>query len=212
MWTDPGWFNYQLEVRIWFWSSPARPKTSCTWAFPLCILVLYGELMPSSFLNYMSPPLSNKPPPFLLNPASNGLQINKPPGALIEGLRLFSCEQVLGFKKRTQIAWHRSFAEPFFQYWFKGKRKVMRINKMITNEKMLWSFIQFSQILKKCMVISVENWYVDIELMGLVALLGVINRINPIIEGRKLKFKALTYIVASFILGLFSAASNLCCT
>ena len=43
-----------------------------------------------------------------------------------------------------------------------------------------------------------ENWYVDIGLRGLIALLGVIN---PIIEGRKLKFKALTYIVASFTLG-----------
>ena len=48
------------------------------------------------------------------------------------------------------------------------------------------------------MEISVENWYVDIGLMGFIALLGVIK---PIIESRKLKFKALTYIVASFILG-----------
>ena len=23
-WTDPGWFIYQLEVRIWFWSSAAK--------------------------------------------------------------------------------------------------------------------------------------------------------------------------------------------
>lgn len=51
------------------------------------------------------------------------------------------------------------------------------------------------------MEISLEDWYVDIGLMGLIALLGVIK---PKIEGRKLKFKALTYIVASsasFILG-----------
>ena len=41
MWTDPGWFIYQLEVRICFWSSAAWPPTSCTWAFPLCILVFF---------------------------------------------------------------------------------------------------------------------------------------------------------------------------
>ena len=44
MWTDPGWFIYQLEVRNWFWSLAAWPKTSCIRAFPLRILVLYGEL------------------------------------------------------------------------------------------------------------------------------------------------------------------------
>ena len=48
--TDPGWFIYQLEDRISFWSSAAWPKTSCTWAFPLCNLVLYGELIPLSLL------------------------------------------------------------------------------------------------------------------------------------------------------------------
>ena len=54
LWTDPGWFIYQLEVRIWFWSSAARPPTSCTWALPLCILFLFGELIPS-------PPLPPRP-------------------------------------------------------------------------------------------------------------------------------------------------------
>ena len=53
--TDPGWFIYQLEDRIGFRSSAAWPKISCTWAFPLFILVLYGELIPSSFLNWISP-------------------------------------------------------------------------------------------------------------------------------------------------------------
>ena len=57
--TDPGWFIYQMEVQIWFWSSAAWPPTSCTWAFLLYILVLYEELIPSSFLNWISPP----PPP-----------------------------------------------------------------------------------------------------------------------------------------------------
>ena len=70
MWTDPGWFINKLEDRIWFWSSAAWPKTSCTWAFPLCNLVLYGELIPLS----NKPLVSIKPPP-----PSNGLEINKPP-------------------------------------------------------------------------------------------------------------------------------------
>ena len=76
--TDPGWFTYQLENRIWFWSSTAWPKTSCTWAFPLCILVLYEELIPSLFLNSIS--LSS-----LLSLSSNGLEINKPPTGLNRG-------------------------------------------------------------------------------------------------------------------------------
>ena len=43
---------YELEVRICFWSSAAWLPTSCTWAFPHCIQVFYGELIPSSsFLN-----------------------------------------------------------------------------------------------------------------------------------------------------------------
>ena len=43
---------YQLEVRICFWSSATWLPTSCTWAFPHCIQVFYGELIPlSSFLN-----------------------------------------------------------------------------------------------------------------------------------------------------------------
>ena len=76
--TDPGWFTYQLENRIWFWSSAAWPKTSCTWAFPLCILVLYEELIPSLFLNSISPSS-------LLSLSSNGLEINKPPRGLNNG-------------------------------------------------------------------------------------------------------------------------------
>ena len=72
MWTDPGWFIDQLEVRICFWSSATWPSTSCTWTFPLHILVLYGDLIPLSFLNQISPPVSLKPP-------SNGFEINNPP-------------------------------------------------------------------------------------------------------------------------------------
>jgi len=40
----------------------------------------------------------------------------------------------------------------------------MRVNKMITYEKMLRSFYQIlsTHILKKCMELSLENLYVDI--------------------------------------------------
>ena len=43
-------------VRFCFWSWAAWPPTSCTWPFPLYILVLYGELIPSSLLNWISRP------------------------------------------------------------------------------------------------------------------------------------------------------------
>ena len=74
----------RLEQATW-------PKSSCTWDFPLCILVFYGELIPSSFVNQISPPsqissqplLSPPPPP----PTSNGLEISKLPGGSIEDLR-----------------------------------------------------------------------------------------------------------------------------
>ena len=36
------------------------PPTSCTWAFPLCIPVLYGLLIPSSFFKLNKTALSNK--------------------------------------------------------------------------------------------------------------------------------------------------------
>ena len=45
-----------------------------------------------------------------------------------------------------------------------SRDKVTRINKMMTKEKMPWSFIKFPQlILKKGMEISVENLNVDIR-------------------------------------------------
>ena len=58
-----GWFILVLEVQICFWSLAAWTPASCTGAFPLCIPVLYGELIPPSSLSLISPPpLSNKPP------------------------------------------------------------------------------------------------------------------------------------------------------
>ena len=37
-----------IQAGVYFWSSAAKLPTSCTWAFPPCILVLYGELIPGS--------------------------------------------------------------------------------------------------------------------------------------------------------------------
>ena len=56
---DTVWFIHELEVRIWFWSSALWPSTSCASSFPLRALVLYGEMIPQSSLNQISPP----PPP-----------------------------------------------------------------------------------------------------------------------------------------------------
>ena len=69
-----------------FWSSTTWPLTSCTWAFPLCIVLLYGELIPSSFLNWISLPSQISPPPqSLLSPLQMGLKKIRPP--VIEDLR-----------------------------------------------------------------------------------------------------------------------------
>ena len=76
VWTDPGWFIYQLEVRIWLWSLAERPPTFLYLSFSICILVLYGEQIPLSFLNQRSPQSLLSPPP-----PPNGLEINKLPDA-----------------------------------------------------------------------------------------------------------------------------------
>ena len=69
-------------VRIGFWSSAVWPNTFCTSAFPLCIRVLCGELILSSFLNWISPPLSNKPPVSFKLPPQMGLKEISPPPPL----------------------------------------------------------------------------------------------------------------------------------
>ena len=67
-----------------FLSSAAWPPSSCTWTFPLCILVLYEELTPSCSLNWISPPCQISPPP----PPLKGVWNNQAPGGgLIEDLR-----------------------------------------------------------------------------------------------------------------------------
>ena len=60
-----------------FWSSNAWPSPSCTWAFLLCILILYGELIPLSLLNWISP-LPSQIRPVSIKPPSNDFEINKP--------------------------------------------------------------------------------------------------------------------------------------
>ena len=92
MWTDLGWFIHQLEVWICVWSLALWPPSSCTCTliFTFCILVLYGELIWSSFVELNKPPpFSNKPPPISTkHPPSNVLEINnKPPWGLIEHLK-----------------------------------------------------------------------------------------------------------------------------
>ena len=48
----------------------------------------YGELIPSSLLNQITPsPLSNKPPISIFLKKSKLFEINKPPGCLIEDLQ-----------------------------------------------------------------------------------------------------------------------------
>ena len=66
---DWRWFIHQLEVLICFWSSAAWPPTSCTWAFPLCILsslwwttIVFAKLnKPPSQISL--PSLLTTPPP-----------------------------------------------------------------------------------------------------------------------------------------------------
>ena len=73
MWTNPGWFIYQVEVRIWFWSSASWPST---------FLVLSFSTLYSSSLWRTNAIVFSKlnTPPAPLTPNSNELEINKPPG------------------------------------------------------------------------------------------------------------------------------------
>ena len=85
MWTDPGCFFYQLEVRIWFWSSASWPKnflylsfstsySSSLWRTDTIVFSELDKLPLPNKLSIKAPP----PPP-------NGLEINKPPGGLNRG-------------------------------------------------------------------------------------------------------------------------------
>ena len=85
---DPLWFiRYSAYAGSsdLFWSLVARPLTSHAWAFPLCVLVLYEELIPSfgSLKNQCGP--SQISPLSLLSPTFKVLEINKPPQGLNRG-------------------------------------------------------------------------------------------------------------------------------
>lgn len=81
------------EVQIWFWSYLLHclPPSCILDLFQFVFLVIYGELIPSFFSNLNKPP---SPPPL------NALEINKPPGGLLEDVRYFS------------LLWHFEFTNP----------------------------------------------------------------------------------------------------
>ena len=82
MWTDPGWFIYQMEVRICFWSSAAWPPT---------FLYLRFSTLYSSSLWRTDTIVSAKldKPPSLLSPPSDVFEINKLPRGLNRGFTVF---------------------------------------------------------------------------------------------------------------------------
>ena len=77
MWTDPGWFIYQLEVRIWFLSSASWPKNFLYLSFSTSYS---SSLWRTDTIVFCE--LDKAPPPL------NGLKISKPPGGLNGGFTL----------------------------------------------------------------------------------------------------------------------------
>ena len=78
MWTDPGWFIYQLDIQIWFWSSAAWP--------PTFLFSSFATLYSSSLWRTDTIVFSklNKSPSQIC-PPSNGLEINKLPREVNRG-------------------------------------------------------------------------------------------------------------------------------
>ena len=117
LWADLGWFIFQLEVQICFWSLAAYwPPTSCTWAFPLFFLVFYGELTPSSklaivFSKLNKPPLSNKPP-ISIKPPCKWVWNKYAPGGLNRGFT-----EVWDFY--PEIVRISFIEDPDMSYWMK---------------------------------------------------------------------------------------------
>ena len=82
----PGLFtNWNFRFDSDPWLHDLQP--SHTWAFPICILVLYGVVIPLSFLHEIISPLLNKLPTSIKCPPPKGHEINKPLGGLIEDLQ-----------------------------------------------------------------------------------------------------------------------------
>ena len=83
MWTDPGWFIHQLEVRIWFWSSAAWPPTFLYLSFSTLYFSSLWRTDTTVLPELNKPPVSIKPP-------SNGPEINNPYGGLKRGFKVIS--------------------------------------------------------------------------------------------------------------------------
>ena len=173
MWTNLGWFIYQLEV--WFWSSAAWPKTSRTWAFPRCIIVFFVWRTVTIVVSKLNkPPVSDKPAPS----PSNGLEINKPPGELNRGFKVNHAKEnlyetatfvssgchprpknwstyVLFFTSFKWRAWSVYFA--FLDCWWQW------------NAKIKWKTESFSIFETKLLQFGVkDNYYVTIDCVGFV--------------------------------------------
>ena len=112
--TDPGWFIYQLEVRIWFWSSPAWPPTFLFSSFST--LYSINSLWRTGTIVF--PKLYN-PPSLLSPPPSNGLEINRPRGALIGRRRRYV---VLPWKQNFWMTTNRKSHLKVYLHYFKLHR------------------------------------------------------------------------------------------
>ena len=81
------------------------PPISCTWSYPLCILVFYGELIKPSSLNQISPTPLNKPPALLSSP-SNVFEIDNHPrgggGRVKRGFTVYGGNYAIGMFARNK--------------------------------------------------------------------------------------------------------------
>ena len=109
------------------WSLTARPPTSYTRAFPLYILALYGELIPSSLLKLISSPFQITPPP----PPPTSVLSLKIPLSRLNPLSSESDQHQIS-PCNINALYHRV---------------VSRTMDMITQDKFAWYFINFSPLL-----------------------------------------------------------------
>ena len=124
MCTDPGWFIYQLEVRIWFWSSPAWPPTFLFSSFST--LYSINSLWRTGTIVF--PKLYN-PPSLLSPPPSNGLEINRPPGGL----------------NREETSLRRVAMEAKFLDDNKPKKSLKSLFALFQTSPILFNFIEFGK-------------------------------------------------------------------
>ena len=113
MCTHPGWFIYQLEVRIWFWSSFAWPPTLLFLSFSTLYSINSLWRTGTIIFSKLNNPLS------LLSPPSNGLEINRPPRALTErGL----CYVMLPWKQNFWMTTNQKSHLKVYLHYFKLHR------------------------------------------------------------------------------------------